>query len=191
MKKSNIVKNNGFQVLCLSFMFFLLVGCGKDESPEDPPLVNELIINSDTYALNSSVGIITDYGPDGTHYNYDFVITDGTVIADGSDWDIEEDSYTLVIYMELYSLGLDEFKEGTFVYSETNENNYFRNIEVEIDTNGDGKLDDDDNNDSTENVTEGSVIVTGSDKDYTLEFNLKYGNDTVTGRFSSSDFLLN
>ena len=66
-----------------------------------------------TYSLVD--GLIEDYGGDGTHYNYDFVLVDDAIAME-NDEPVPGEGTKIGVYAELFSAGDASFDVGTFEY---------------------------------------------------------------------------
>jgi hypothetical protein len=141
-------------------------------------------------------GSFTLYGQNDTHTNYDFYVSDGD-IEYGND-DVEEIEGSLAIWAELVAPDASDFKTGTFNFVDNDNDGSLNNAQKEakykdkfvfpsakvyIDTNGNGILSDD----TPMQTTSGTIKVSGSQPNYTIEYNLTLANGkTVKGKFAGS-----
>ncbi|MCC9166928.1 hypothetical protein [Pontibacter harenae] len=197
-------------LLCLLLAGFTFVSCSKDDDEDTTPsLNNQIEYNGTTY--NIQTGIIEDWGSVGlsdgdedlyisndnvTHYNYDVSITDGTLQAN-SDGELENVGATVFVYAELLSPGTTNFTTGTFSYIEYeddltqeqidakyNNKSFFEDAYIVIDANGNGTLDASDAS-SIAYATGGTITVSGSNNNYTVDYNLTLDNGrTIVGSYS-------
>jgi hypothetical protein len=175
------MKNPSIIYLLLLVLVFIS-SCGDDA---DEVTADEIPTDGIYYGetkLNIETSFILDYGNVNSHYNYDFILTDGSV-EDVLLGDFE--NITFGIGMTLYSSGTS-FEEGTFEYRDAQNNrgfDYFRSISyVEF-------LDGEPNELF---ATGGTVTVSGTSESYTLELDLEMENGkeirgTFTGSFDVID----
>ncbi len=171
-------------VLLLTGLFFM--SCGSDDDGDAQPDVSGTVTFDGT-SFQITKGYVTDFGNDGTHYNFDFEITDGSVTSSPTNFSASGSFYG---YIELFSPGTNNFSTGTFSYlefSETPEDNefYFNSASVLLDSDENGILD---LTDDGYQVTDGTVIVTGEPNNYTLQYDLTFTGGralegTVSGNF--------
>ncbi|WP_207434262.1 hypothetical protein [Sabulibacter ruber] len=166
---------------------FTFSACSDDDDEVSPDTENRIEYNGASYTLKS--GVVIDYGVTGdedTHYNYDFMVTDG--ILPDTEEIFEIPNAKISVYAELLSPGADAFEVGTFTFvqdvnaAQNRDKHVFEYVEVVVDSNNDNMLDMDD--DYLE-VTGGTIKVSGSNNDYTVEYNLTLdGGKTVKGNYS-------
>lgn len=177
--------------LAVALLASVFTACKKDNGDDDDKLDtglnNQLEYNGTKYALKS--GFVTDYGSDEAHYNYDFELADGTFDNEG-----DSDNSTVEVYFELYSSGSSSFKTGTFQFitatdddeitdAKFSNKNFFSYGDILIDKNSDMEFDD---NEVIE-VTGGTVIVSGTARNYTVEFDVSLEDGKkAKGKFSGS-----
>jgi hypothetical protein len=135
------------------------------ENDGEPNISGSRSVGSDE--RDSDFGEIIDYGSWGSHYNYDFFVSD---IGD-----------TYELYFEAFSLGTSGFQPGTFIYEATG-SNYFNNISY-----------DDYETFSYYEAIGGSVVVTklSGASEYWLSFDVELDDEstlsgTVEGNFDYS-----
>jgi len=162
-------------LICSILGFTVLISCGDDGEDGSNPNGNTEFDFGD---YNISGGAVYDYGDDGTHYNYDFDLFDGTL-------DTSEDTFsgTLFLYVELFSLGTTGFQDGIFEYyggtdfSDVEEKNYFTTLRLSYDGNDNGRLystNDEFEEDITLIPSSGSITVSDNgNNNFTLAFNLE------------------
>ncbi len=159
-------------------VFFLLIGIAvsckdNEESVPVPALTNAVEYNGKSFHLLD--GILFDNGAFGleanntTHYNQDIALVNGEIKQVNGVYD--EDNVTAGIWIELYSPGSSSFKTGTFTF--ISENNmtesatankfFFTNASfLAIEEQGYVYL----------KATGGTVKVSGTANNYTLEYDL-------------------
>ena len=179
---------------------FASTSCNLFEKKDDPePVKNEVEYNGTNYNLDQ--GLIVDYGAeslygdDDTHYDYDFYVSDGDIENNGDE--VEEIQGSFAVFTECYSFGDAGFKTGTFTYVDSSNDGSLSDNQLEtkyknksvfgsavyIDTNGNGILSDE----SPIRATGGTVKVSGSSPDYTIEYDLTLANGkTLKGRRTGS-----
>jgi len=186
MKK--IMNLKSLLLLILAGVF--LMSCNEDEDDNTP----EDVITYDGVSYAMKDGVIYDYGAATpyivpTHYNYDFVITDASLVkkteSDGDTYWSIGDETTFGVYIELYSPGTSSFKTGTFEYLEWHDDvtqadfdgkYFFSDAEVILISN---------NTEIEYEATGGTVKVLGSGLEYTLDFDLVLNNGkTLKGNYS-------
>ena len=167
------------------FGLLTLASCGKDE---DPAPAGSVDYDGQSYALNN--GIYFDNGADDTYYNNYFLASDGTL--DLAAIFAESVQGKAGMSFDLYSVGTDEFKSGTFTIKNNTiilgrqEAENYGYVEFSYDSNNDGKIDETD--DSIE-AKSGTVTVSGSN--YDMEFNLVLANDkTLKGVYKKGYSLI-
>ena len=94
---------------------------------------------------------------------------------------------TILVYAELWSPGASQFKTGTFTYTSSSDiagKHVFENIVVMVDTDNNKVLDE---NDAQVTVKAGTVKVTGSESNYTVEMDVTLSNNKpLKGKYSGS-----
>lgn len=177
-----MLKLQALMLLCGLFM----ISCSEDNPEDDinPSVTNAVLYDGTTYQINR--GLIEDYGPDNSHYNYDMILTDGTI------GDNDVDNETFIFYLELFSAETSGFKTGTFTYvyeeelseMEAGKSYFTSNSSLYIDVNNDGIVNDDDEEIS---VTGGTLTISGSGANYTLVYDLTLENGkTLKGGYEGS-----
>ena len=111
-------------------IFFLiallsLFSCEKDNS-NSTITNNNVAYNNLDYKITKGIfidyGASCYYGTTNTHFNYDFFITDGDFISD-SNKNLMDVKGNIVVYAYLESFGKDKFKEGTYTYIDSSNDN--------------------------------------------------------------------
>ncbi len=168
-----------FLVLLL-FVSLGLAACKEDE-PEPAPAPATVITNSvevDGKAYKFVDGLVFDYGPfflgsRYTHYNYDIAIVNAEIDLEDETYDYTKAS--AVLWIDLFSPGTTGFKTGTFQYidkaSMTESNTYtkyFFNFAFFGALQKDGYI--------YLEATGGTVKVSGTPHNYTLEYDLMLSN---------------
>ncbi|UII25341.1 hypothetical protein LVD15_18820 [Fulvivirga maritima] len=163
-------------------LFGLFFSCGSDDDGDTATANGTIEIGDDSYTATS--GIMEDYGVEGTHYNIDFTVSDGTLNTTSGRY-----SGSFMIYAELYAPG-DSFSTGTFSHNLSPEDDeyYFKSAYISVDANGNEILDE--QADDYFFATGGSITVSGSGDNYSLTYNLTMSNSstmtgTVSGKFQS------
>ncbi|MCC9166929.1 hypothetical protein [Pontibacter harenae] len=169
---------------------FALASCSDDDDDNATPSLDDKV-EYDGQTYNLRTGVVEDYGTGDVegHYNYDFYVTDGTLVVEDDEAASLENAKILV-YTELFSSGEAAFTTGTFTFvqdaesSQANGKHVFENAEVIVDSNNDNILDE---NDDVFEATGGTVTVSGSNNNYTLDFNLTLNNGkTARGNYSGN-----
>ena len=173
----------------------MMASCSSDdEKVVEPEAKNAFTYDGKEYGLKD--GYIVDYGNidpfynyDDTHYNYDFYISDGEYVKEQEDiWYDAVDAVT-EISLYLFYPSSTTFGEAEFAFyddetilDDIRDKAVFA-AEVWFDANGNGVRDED--GDPWIDATGGTVTVTGSDKNYTLFYELQLEDGkTVKGSFS-------
>lgn len=175
-------KNLHKSILAISALSIIwLTSCGDDSdeptTDDDSTALNEGSFNGNSFAIDG--GDVYEYGAvnfvdegDPTHYNYDFVIYDGTVNRQTDTF-----SGTFVLYAELLSPGTASFLPGTFNFIEdaslpdVADKYYFDYIEVVYDGNNNNSIEDAE--DLFYGATGGSImVVDNGGNNYTLTYDL-------------------
>ena len=111
------MKNKIYPILLLA----LIVGftsCSKDDENE-VQTSNALLVDATTYTL--AKGAYIDYpntmlyGTTNTHYNYEFLTTDGSFVVNSAN-ELEDIKGKVAIFVDLYSAGATSFKAGTYTF---------------------------------------------------------------------------
>ena len=111
------MKNKIYPILMLA----LIVGftsCSKDDENE-VQTSNALVVDATTYTL--AKGAYVDYqntilyGTTNTHYNYEFLTTDGIFVVNSAN-ELEDIKGKIAIFVDLYSAGATSFKAGTYTF---------------------------------------------------------------------------
>ena len=134
----------------------------------------DVTIDGVTYTIVD--GLIDDFGDDGTHYNYDFILVDDAIDIVNDDLEPGPET-TIGIYVELFSAGTGSFTPGTFEYLEESttpeSDQSFFNI-FTISTFDEPIGDSESDPDNYYIATGGTVTVTeNSDLNYTLIYNVE------------------
>ena len=163
-------------ILLLSTVAFIfLVSCSKDDPA---PIVNEVTFDGEVYT--TSGGLILDSGTQGgTHYNYNFYVTDGEISLNGNTLEISA-STNFYVYASLVSVGPDSFTPGNFEYT-TSFQLIDKNIFVApvIYVRGESGFD------STLG-TGGTITVSGSGPNYTVTYDITFGSKILKGTYSGT-----
>ena len=102
-------------------MLALIVGftsCSKDDENE-VQTSNALVVDATTYTLAKGAYIDYQntilYGTTNTHYNYEFLTTDGIFVVNSAN-ELEDVKGKIAVYVDLYSAGATSFKAGTYTF---------------------------------------------------------------------------
>ena len=102
-------------------MLALIVGftsCSKDDKDE-VQTSNALVVDATTYSLAKGAYIDYSntmlYGSTNTHYNYEFLTTDGSFVVNSAN-ELEDIKGKIAVYVDLYSAGAASFKAGTYTF---------------------------------------------------------------------------
>ena len=161
--------------LTLSIASFLVFSsCGSDDSTQD--IINELFF--DGTSLVGMEGIAVDRGEDEDHYEFAFAISDGSMNYNASSGGFQFSTSSQFIFsFGAASLGSSQFSTGTFEFRSVIDaapdgNYFFSGAFVDIE------------NSSTHLVTNGTITISGSSPDYTLQFDVTFADGkTLTGAF--------
>jgi hypothetical protein len=196
------MKNTSKTLLISFLMSVTLFSCKKDKN-ENPEKTSILTYNSINY--NLAEGVIIDYGADSfygtsnTHINYDFYITDGKIEYDAAG-DLSDIKGRIAIFAELYSAGTTGgFKIGTFNFIDDSNDASLTPAQTRTKyenksffTDGALLVGTDNVNSSLENATQidiksGSVTVTGTNNNYSVDFDLVLTNNkAVKGSYNKN-----
>ena len=183
-------------LLCLAGLL-ATVSCKDDDGGEPGPVSNTFTVDGKNFVAKS--GVIEDYGSDGTDvdgdgendfYNYDFYITDANIVQKGDSYEVEGNS-SMLVYVETYSPSGSSFKPGTFNFS-TGENpakgDYmFVAAYLVLDKNNSGTVGDEILNSDYSEVTAGKVTISGSNRNYTVAFDVTLENNKkLTGSYAGN-----
>jgi hypothetical protein len=143
-------------------------------------------------------GALSLYGNNNTHRVNHFYFANGNIDYNNTTKNVEEINGSFAVFSELASAGAAEFNTGTFNYVDASNDNslndtqleakyknksVFSDVEVYIDTNGNGLLGDE----IPVEANGGTIKVSGSNNNYTLEFDLTLTNGkTLKGKTASS-----
>lgn len=151
----------------------LFSSCGSDDTTEE--IINEIIFDGTT--LVGQNGIAVDVGTNENHYEFNFAISDGNIIYNSSSSSFQYSNSSEFIYsFGAAALG-NQFRTGIFEFRDVidatpNGNFFFSGTFVDI-TNSDQF-----------SVTDGTITISGTSPDYTLEFDLTLtGSRAMTGAF--------
>lgn len=162
-------------ILSLSVAAILLTSsCGSDDSTA--AVVNELLF--DGTSLEGASGIVVDIGATDDHYTQLFAISDGDMNYNGSTGSFQfQTSSKFFLSLGAASLGNSQFSTGTFEYrqlasSVPDVSHFYSGTFVDID------------NSQTLSVTGGTITISGSSPNYTLQFDLTLtGGKKLTGAY--------
>jgi hypothetical protein len=181
-------------VLLLAFASLFIVACEKDDDDDDDNGNNTIVFDGTSYTIVD--GLVEDYGEydpiesgEYTHWNYDFSLLDVEFTQETEEgytyWDAPE-SASFFAYAELFSPGTTSFQAGTFEFIEydsaTPENIdgkfFFNEAYMGIKVDGD---------ETGFEATAGTVKVSGSGSNWTIEFDLTLeGGKTAKGSYSGT-----
>jgi hypothetical protein len=179
-------------LLVLALASVVFISCEKDDDDDDDGGNNSLTFDGTSYEIKD--GMVENYGAyspmsEQSHWNYDFYVVDQPLVqvTEGDDtyWDVEAETY-LYIYSELFSPGTSSFQTGTFTYmdyegttqADIEGKYFFFNAEVAIESDGD---------DMGYDAIGGTIKVSGSDYNYTIEYDLQLeGGKTAVGSYSGT-----
>ena len=201
------MKKNSFR---LSFSAFVLLlgllstSCSKDDDTSViAPSGTNTEYNNKKYAIKNGFihdgGAVDHYLDDEaeskTHYNYSFILTDGTPTFEGDDV-VSMNDGSIVVSAILLSPGTTTFNTGTFEFADYTgdeeldeeeleakyRNKYFFPLAFVItDSDGDKNWEEE----AGELVTGGTFKVSGTAPNYTTEYNLTLdGGKTIKGKFT-------
>ncbi len=152
----------------------LISSCGNDDDTED--IINEIIFDGTT--LVGENGIAVDIGDSETHYEFNFAISDGDInyVASSESFQFST-SASFYFLFGAASLGTDQFKTGTFqfksVIDAVPDDNFFFSTTFK-----------EGGNSPTLSVTDGTITISGSSPNYTIQFDLTLtGGRSLTGAF--------
>ena len=158
-----------------------LVSCGDDDGDNGGGSNGQNAVSFDGNDFEISGGVLYDYGAvnytddsfDPLHWNYDFVVYDGTFSSANETF-----SGNFFVYAELLSPGTSGFQAGTFNFSSSFEtadlegNFYFNFANLGYDANGNNTVDDD--VDAFYDATGGSIeVIDNGNNNYTINYNLQ------------------
>jgi hypothetical protein len=198
------LRNLKLQALAL-FFAFAAVSCEEKDKDKNPSPDNskQTEYNGSKYTIKK--GFYQDGGPmdlvgdDDSHYNQNFFLTDGNVTLK-EDGNFENPGDAKILFMAgLLSPGTTGFKTGTYEYSnifqdetllsESAFDAKYRNRNVMLlsfiiaDTDGDKNFEEED----PQNVTGGTIKVSGTKPNYTLEYDLTLeGNKKLKGQYTGN-----
>lgn len=155
-------------------------------APAPAPEPNTLTYDDRSY--EARIGWIEDFGPvsetgeEATHYNYVITVTD--FLEEGDDM-------SFILAADMYSLGNDRFRAGTFSwvdhenYDEEDLNNSIFIAALYIDGNEDGDLEDFATGDDVVlEATGGEITVTGTAPNLTITYEIDFEEGkTLTGTY--------
>ncbi len=148
----------------------------------------EVTIEGITYNLVD--GLIDDFGGDGTHYNYDFILVDDAILLDEDDDFIPGEETTIGIYVELFSAGDASFEAGTFDYldesiSPSFTQSYFNYLNISTFTEAIGTNEDPEADGYFVAVGGTVTVVENSELNYTLT----YAIDVAEADFDTDELI--
>jgi hypothetical protein len=175
--------------------FFFLAGvlallatasCKDDDTGDNTPAPGQITFDGKTYTVRK--GFVIDFRDDGSHYNQDFLLFDTNI----SLADLEEDELnaTFGFYAELFSPGIDQFRTGTFTFTnadveELEGDYYFQYADLVVDSNNDSRLSMDE--DDVYIAQSGTITVSGTPSNYTMTLDLMMnGSKRLQGSYSGS-----
>lgn len=163
-----------------NFIFFLSIlaislisSCGSDDAED---IINELLFDGTT--LVGENGIAVDLGDSESHYEFSFAISDGDINYTASSGSFQfSTSSKFFLSFGAASLGTDQFGTGTFQFRSSvdatpDDNFFFSGTFIDIE------------NSSTLSVTDGTITISGTSPNFTLQFDLTLtGGKKLTGAF--------
>ncbi len=180
-----IIKNI-LPIIYLSFTA-LIFSCNADEEEsanrdEDMPgeTSNQLQFNGESYSFID--GVVSDFGSfnplgvgDPVHYNYDFIIIDDELmlVTENGETFYDADNFSILLDVELFSPGTQNFQTGTFEFLNTEElaiediegEFFFEFLDLLVETPSGGLL---------YTATSGTVeVIENSNLNYTLNYNVQ------------------
>ncbi len=161
----------------LSFVLILVIGvfssCGSDDTEE---IINEILFDGKT--LVGENGVAVDVGSSENHYEFTFAISDGDINHVSGSGSIQfSTSAEFYLLFGAASLGTNQFNTGTFqfksVIDAVPDDNFFFSGSFK-----------EGGNSQTLNVTDGTITISGTSPNYTLQFDLTLtGDKKLTGAF--------
>ncbi|MBC3540683.1 hypothetical protein ACFSC6_12405 [Rufibacter sediminis] len=175
--------------MILLFCGFLTASCGDDDEESLPSLSNQLEYYDMMYDL--TLGATFDGGPTGfssndTHFGRVFLVTDADNIGERVN-----------LVFDTYSLGTSGFKAGRFDYGSIagltsaqrsaayGNRSFFVNSYLVVDLNDDEELD----NSEVVMITGGTVTISGTAPEYTLECDVVLENGQTVRAQYTGDFI--
>ena len=160
------------------FLIFSLAlfSCKNDDA--DPQPINEISYGNDVY--NATHGLILDYGEQaGTHYNYDFYVSDGKITTNGNLLNVDE-SVSYYVYADFKSLGTTRFSPGTYAFSRVRQ---FVDKDIFVSPtllirNGQAF--------EAFPGTGGTITISGADPNYTITYDLIFTDKLLSGSYSGT-----
>jgi hypothetical protein len=137
-----------------------MISCSQDDDSNNK-LTNKFIFDGENYVIKD--GIFVDFGPDGSYYDCEIVLTDAA-ITEGVDRVEQFKNSSYIIVFDLYAPG-NSFSSGTFQLNGVEENE----VCIIFDTNNDDEFDVDE--DLFYNSVSGTVEVTGTVGNLSISFN--------------------
>lgn len=111
------MKTKIYPILMLALIFGF-TSCSKDDETE-VQTSNALVVDATTYTLAKVAYVDYPntilYGTTNTHYNYEFLTTDGSFVVNSAN-ELEDIKGKIAIYVDLYSAGATSFKAGTYTF---------------------------------------------------------------------------
>lgn len=151
----------------LGLLGLLATASCKDDDGAATPVSGDITFEGKAYT--GKKGMLFDFGNDGSHYNYDFVVVDAVIVP--TDLVTGELNAKFFFWPELYSPGTDKFRTGTFNYNESPaaSDYYFNVADLVVDSNNDGKLT---SADQAYVAEGGTITVSGTASKYTMSFDI-------------------
>lgn len=150
--------------------------CKKDDKPASTADAGSLTVDSKTYATN--IGAFVKYN--NSDYGQLVITTDSNVF---------KSPYTGKVSLVDIGLDLGSITEGTFTYKSSDDeafdakkNFYFASVGADVTVTNSSPS----GGTMLEDVTDGTLTVAKSATGYTITYTLKFGDQTVTGKYVGS-----
>jgi hypothetical protein len=182
-----------------------LTSC-KKENKNEIQNTNNLTVDATSYTLTKGVYIDYEntilYGNTNTHYNYEFLTTDGSFVINSAN-ELDDVKGKIAIYVDLYSSGIGSFKAGIFNFVDDSNDgtltaaqlktkyenkNVFKEGFIVTGTVADASL----GNNTEIGVKSGTVTIEGTKPNFKVIYNLILkDNKTVKGSYTGSFIMVN
>lgn len=164
------------KLLVLSTVFLFLVSCNNDDDSQQTNS-SALSINGNSYTITSAKAVDNFNFFSDTNSEYNFILSDGTInvtAIPNSVFGFTTDNASIAMNLSISALGMN-FVPGTYVYDlnqqPTEPNfNFFDGLTIYIDGNNDKDFTD--AQDTVLYATAGTVTVSGTGPNFTLDFNV-------------------
>jgi hypothetical protein len=172
---------NKLLIFTLSLLFF---SCSKDDNENSNQSSTSLEVNGQSYDISKATAVDNHRYSSDSHAEFDFLMTNGnlTILAEPmSYFGFEATNASILLNVQMFSNNT-EFSNGVYTYIQNGNisnplpgSNFFSQLGIQIDGNNNNDLNDPQDRYLT--ATSGTISVSGTSPNYTLEIDVILSNN--------------